>query len=131
MVNLRVVCALAAGGIAGATGRRLVVDLWSDGTASWATLLVNVAGSALLGWLVAAEARPARRTLTVAAGAGFCGSFTTFSAFSLIVAEHLDAGRAGAGVVYAAGSLGLAIVAAVAGGYLRRRFRRPVAEAAS
>lgn len=112
--------AVALGGVAGAAARWWVHTLWPDGAESWATLGVNVLGSAVLGWLVAGDG--ARSPAAVAAvGAGFCGSFTTFSAFSLIVAEHLDAGRPGAGIVHAVLSLAAAVAAAVAAGFLRRR----------
>ena len=109
--------------MAGAALRWWIHDLWPAGSTSWATLVVNVAGSALLGWLVAADAGGTGAFARVA-GAGFCGSFTTFSAFGLVVAEHFEAGRAGAGVLYAAVSLAAAIAAALAAGLLRRRLVR-------
>ena len=121
-MHLRAAPAIALGGMAGAAARWWLHDLWPGGSVSWATLIVNVAGSAVLGWLVAPEAD--RSAFGRIAGAGFCGSFTTFSAFGLIVAEHFRSGRPGAGVLYAAVSLGAAIAAAVAAGLLRRRFRR-------
>lgn len=62
---------------AGAVGRWAVDRL----VCSWqALLVVNTAGSALLGRLVAAEVSEA--TLTVV-GIGFCGTLTTFSSFAL------------------------------------------------
>lgn len=115
--------AIALGGMAGAAARWWLHDLWSAGSTSWATLIVNVAGSAVLGWLAAAGPGEAGALARVA-GAGFCGSFTTFSTFGLVVAEHFEAGRPGAGVLYAAVSLGAAIAAALAAGSLRRRLRR-------
>ncbi len=117
-MDLRAVPAIALGGMAGAAVRWWLHDVWPGDSTSWATLIVNVAGSAVLGWLVAAEG--GHSAFARVAGAGFCGSFTTFSAFGLIVAEHFDSGRIGAGVLYAAASLGAAIAAAVAAGFLRR-----------
>lgn len=122
-MDLRAAPAIALGGMAGAALRWWVHDLWSAGSTSWATLVVNVAGSAVLGWLLAADGGGSGALARVA-GAGFCGSFTTFSAFGLVVVEHFEAGRAGAGVLYAAVSLGAAIAAALAAGLLRRRLRR-------
>ena len=116
--------------MAGAALRWWVHDLWSAGSTSWATLVVNVAGSAVLGWLVAAD-DDGSGALARVAGAGFCGSFTTFSAFGLVVVEHFEAGRAGAGVLYAAVSLAVAIAAALAVGLLRRRLRRSFRRAAT
>ncbi len=50
---------------------------------TWQRLLaVNVAGAALLGWLVENDVGVA--TLTVL-GVGFCGALTTFSSFALEV----------------------------------------------
>lgn len=121
-MDLRATPAIALGGMAGAALRWWVHDLWPRDSTSWATLVVNVAGSAALGWLLAAET--GRSVFARVAGAGFCGSFTTFSAFSLIVAEHVELGRAGPGLAYAAISLAAAIAAAIAAGMVRRRLRR-------
>ncbi len=69
--------ALAAAG--GAIGRHLVHQV----AATWAALLaVNIAGSALLGALVAADLSTATTTVL---GVGFCGALTTYSSFALEV----------------------------------------------
>ena len=122
-MNPRMAAALAVGGMAGAALRWWLHDTWPGDSTSWATLVTNVAGSALLGWLVAAESGR-RSALAHLAGAGFCGSFTTFSAFGLIVAEHMESGAPGAGLLYAATSLAAALTAALAAGWLRRRLGR-------
>jgi len=44
----------------------------------WGTFIVNILGSALLGFLVALPADPA---LAAAAGTGLCGALTTYSTF--------------------------------------------------
>lgn len=51
-----------------------------DYIAHWGTLLVNLLGSALLGWLVGhgVEGRP-----LALLGTGFCGAFTTYSAVAV------------------------------------------------
>ena len=128
-MDLRATPAIALGGMAGAAVRWWLHDIWSGASTSWVTLIVNVAGSAVLGWLVAAET--GNSAFARAAGAGFCGSFTTFSAFGLIVAEQFDAGRTGVGMLYAVVSLGAAIAAAVAAGFLRRRLGRSFRRAAT
>ena len=50
----------------------------------WGMLAVNLSGSALLGLLVGlhADGRVSSATLAIA-GTGFCGAFTTYSAFTL------------------------------------------------
>ena len=117
-MDLRAAPAIALGGMAGATVRWWLHDVWPGDSTSWVTLIVNVAGSAVLGWLLAAETGTS--AFARVAGAGFCGSFTTFSAFALVAAEQVDSGRIGAGMLYAVVSLGAAIAAAVVAGFLRR-----------
>lgn len=75
------------------------------GSFPWATLLVNVSGSFLIGGLAAAldaDDRAAREFLMV----GMLGGFTTFSAFSLQTLELLQAGK----IAQAAGNVGLTVV---------------------
>jgi len=55
----------------------------------WGTLVVNVAGSLLLGFLIGL---PATATWTALLGTGFCGALTTYSTFSW---ETLTLARAG------------------------------------
>lgn len=94
---------IAAG--AGA-GLRHVVNRTGHG---WlGTLAVNVVGSFLLGWVVAAE--PAASTVTVI-GTGLLGSFTTFSMFALEVAEAGLVQR----VAIVTGSVALGVGAAALG----------------
>jgi len=79
----------------------------------WATLGGNVAGAFCLGMLVAVV--PGRGAWRCFFGTGLLGSFTSFSAYSL---ETLALGEAGRPVLagwYAAGSVGLGLLAALAG----------------
>lgn len=96
---------VAVGGAAGAAVRALVArTVVGRGGASWhATLLVNLAGSLLLGLLAAAA--PAPYALL---GVGFCGALTTFSTYAV---EVLDAG----GWRYAAVSTGGCLLACALG----------------
>lgn len=57
----------------------------------WPTLLVNLAGSLVIGWLFGSGAPPEGVRFFVAIG--FLGAFTTLSAYSL---ETMDLARAGA-----------------------------------
>ena len=71
---------LVALGAAGGAAARFAVALWLPGLR--ATLVVNVLGSAVLGYLV----HPSASTYALV-GTGFCGAFTTFSAFAVEVVE--------------------------------------------
>lgn len=95
----------------GGVVRHLVTTLttaWRGEAFPWGTLLVNVAGSALMGASlgVAIEHRAWAYLLL-----GFCGGFTTFSAFSLQNLGLLSEGRRLALVVYIILSLGLSLLA--------------------
>lgn len=71
--------AVYVGGAAGTLARAGVAEGLSS---PWATLLVNVIGAALLGYVVVAL--PERRPLL---GTGFCGGLTTFSTLQLEALE--------------------------------------------
>ena len=64
-----------------------------DGRTPWGTLLVNVAGSFVLGLVVGAQPSPGAVALL---GAGFCGGLTTYSAFAV---QTRDQGRGRGGRV--------------------------------
>ena len=81
----------------------------------WATLLVNVAGSALLGFLTALPADPASGALL---GTGFCGALTTYSTFSYETLSLARAGARGRALAYVLASATLGVLAALAGATL-------------
>ena len=91
----------------------------------WATLGVNVAGSLLLGLVLAVDQVPwaeatddpaeAVRTLHLVVGTGFCGGLTTFSTYSVESFLMLLDGRRRAALGYAALTVGLGMLAVVAG----------------
>ena len=113
---------IALGGIGGANARYAVSQL---AAARWGvafpygTLLVNIAGSALLGLLLVAlptDAGGPRATLAT----GFCGGFTTFSTLTFeMVALAERAQRRGA-LANAVANVLLCVVAAALGGVLGR-----------
>jgi len=72
------VLAVGVGGVLGAVARHLVGERVDTNTLD--TLTVNLAGSFLLGALVAA---PVAESVLLLAGTGFCGAFTTFSSFAV------------------------------------------------
>ncbi|AFR51450.1 camphor resistance CrcB protein-like protein (plasmid) [Gordonia sp. KTR9] len=82
----------------------------------WATSLINVTGSLILGFvtgLVLFHGAPDDVQLIV--GVGFCGGYTTFSTASFETVQLIQRGRYGAGAVNAFGSLAVTIAAGGAG----------------
>jgi len=110
--RLPTLLAIFAGGAAGTLARAGVVEAWPPhaGHWPWATFAVNVAGSALLGWVVAGHRHP--RLL----GTGFCGALTTFSTFQLELLRMADAGRPGLLALYAGASVAAGLLAVTVGG---------------
>jgi CrcB protein len=100
-------------GTGGAIGAvlRYAVGQWLDHERfPLATFAVNVFGSLLLGLVVFLGAG---ETLAFFLGVGLCGSFTTYSSFSVETVRLWDEGDRLRAAVYAAGTL-LACTAAVA-----------------
>lgn len=97
---------IALGGVAGATLRWLISETAIDGSIPWATLIVNVGGSLLLG--LVSQMPPHRMNLQVALGTGFCGGLTTFSTFAVEVALLARADDYATGLVYIVASVALA-----------------------
>jgi len=85
----------------------------------WGTLIVNVVGSFLIG-LYFTVTEPDGRFLVAPATrqamlAGFCGGFTTFSAFSLETVLLIQSNRWTTAAIYIGGSLALWLIAVWAG----------------
>ena len=85
----------------------------------WSTVGINVAGSFLLGLLVAEHWFD--RDLREAVGVGFLGGFTTFSTFSVQIVLEVDGGHTEKAAAYLAASVIGGIAAAAAGFALGRR----------
>ena len=108
--------AAALGGSIGSAARYVVgvsAGRLFGATFPWATLIINVSGSVLMGALAALIltrwdlSQAARIFLTV----GVCGGFTTFSTFSLDAYPLIEKGSLVAAVVYMVASAVLSIVA--------------------
>jgi len=101
--------AVLVGGMAGTLVRLLLSDLLphADGSWPWGTLVANVAGAALLGFVLVrfSSRAPAPSRVRALLGTGFCGALTTFSTLQRELLEMLDAGRAGLALAYVAVSL--------------------------
>lgn len=86
------------------------------------TFLVNIAGSLLIGIILGLGLRQEflSPNATLLLATGFCGGFTTFSAFSYENQELLKAGDFLNFGIYTAGSIFLGIAAIMVGIYISR-----------
>jgi len=82
----------------------------------WATLLINVSGSFLItfliGWMHTRGMSIQRQDFVAV---GFCGGFTTFSAFSVETLRLMESGHAPRALAYVALSITLGLLAALLG----------------
>jgi len=102
------------GGAGGAVARYLVGTYVERTTVD--TLAVNVAGSFVLGALVAVPSLDPIGPTSLAVGVGFCGAFTTFSSFAVETVRLAETGRPRRAIVNAVGTLVAALLAVTAGG---------------
>jgi CrcB protein len=110
--------AVAVGGLLGTEARYGLGLLYPEGGGvPWTTLLINVAGSLLLGMVTAfwVERPGAPAWLHAGLGPGLLGSFTTFSAVTIAIEQLAAAGRHGVWLAYLGLSLAAGLAAAVAG----------------
>ncbi len=84
------------------------------------TLTVNVAGGLLIG-ILAGLCR--EQVWFYLLAIGFCGGFTTFSAFSLEVVEMFRAGNVAGGALYIISSLVMSVAAVIGGIYIATKLR--------
>lgn len=104
---------VALGGALGSVAR-VLVGLALTTRFPWATLLVNVSGSLLIGWLITrigpgdTAAAVSLRNLLVA---GFCGGYTTFSTFSWQTLDQMQKGQWAAAAANVLLSVFLSLVA--------------------
>jgi CrcB protein len=118
---------VALGGAIGSVAR-----FWMTGTVAeftglrfpWGTLLINVLGSLIIGLVAGLTLVPERLgwhpDVRVFLMTGFCGGFTTFSAFSLQTIELMRSGEIAAAAGYTIASVVLCVAAAWAGLLLGR-----------
>ena len=117
---------IGIGAFVGANARYLI-GLWWDRAVAHPfpgdTLIINVAGSFFLALIVGLlgerfqTTHPVRLLLTV----GFCGGFTTFSTFAVETVALFRAGDGAQAVLYIALSVGVSLLAVVAGFWLAGR----------
>lgn len=121
--------AVAAGGALGAwlrhqTGRMFLSAIGPIAASAfpWATLTVNVLGSAAMGLLVGWLARHGTggEQWRLLLGVGVLGGFTTFSSFALEFALFVERGALGLAAMYVAVSLAAGFAALFGGLWLMR-----------
>ena len=122
---MRIFWAVAVGAAAGGVSRyylSLAVHHRIGAAFPWGTLLVNVTGSLLLGFLM----RYALATPTLSAEmrllltTGFCGGYTTFSTFSYETAMLLEDGQYERAASYMLASVIVSLLATFCGFILAR-----------
>jgi CrcB protein len=124
-VDRRELAAIFAGGFAGAVARAELTEALphSRGQWPWATLIVNIAGAFLLGYVTTRlqERLPVSAYRRPLLGTGLCGALTTFSTMQLELLQMLEAHRTGLAASYALVSLfGGFVAVAVATNLVRR-----------
>jgi len=123
----RLQAAIFAGGIVGALARAGLVKAlpWDGHSWPWATFLVNVTGTLLLGYAATRlqERLPPSTYRRPLLGTGFCGALTTFSAFQIELIQLVRNAATGTAVAYALASLGAGLVGVYLATALTRRVR--------
>ena len=113
---------VAIGGAAGSVLRAVAAYAIPNGRLPWATLLVNIVGSLLIGWLLARMSPLGEENLRAHSFwvVGVCGGFTTFSSFSWQTFEQMQKGQWGAAVANVVLSVVVCLLATWAGWRIAR-----------
>jgi CrcB protein len=118
--------AVLVGGATGALARTALAEALPQRGLSWpwATFLANVAGAALLAWVVTRlHGTPRAPYWRLLLGTGFCGALTTFSTFQVEAITLARDGTPALAMAYVTASIGVGMLAAVAATVLARRRR--------
>lgn len=82
----------------------------------WGTVIINISGSLLLGFLAGLVMRgQAPESLLLILGTGFLGGYTTFSTASLETIRLVQSGRTALAVINGLGTMAVSVVAAAVG----------------
>lgn len=119
---LRVLIVFGAGG-AGCVARHLVNVAVGQRSFPYATLLVNVAGSFLIAFVLelALLRKDVAPAVQLALTTGFLGGFTTYSSFNVETTRLVMDGHAARGLVNVAATLAGGIAAGLLGLWVARR----------
>lgn len=119
--------AVAVGGALGSVTRFWLTGVMTALTGPrfpWGTLLINVLGSFIIGLVAGLTLTPERLgwhpSIRIFLMTGFCGGFTTFSAFSLQALELIQTGETAMAFGYMLASVALCLAFTLAGWQLAR-----------
>ena len=117
---LKSILIVGAGSFLGGALRFVISSLMKGVCASsfpWATLTVNLLGCLLIGVIYGLSVRysSVSHTMCLLLATGFCGGFTTFSAFANEGVQMLQSGNLGAFVTYVSMSLVLGMLLVMLG----------------
>ena len=105
-MDIRTLLFVAIGGMAGAVSRWALLEIWPDNTSwPWQIFIINMAGSSILGLIVSKPFQRLSPRSIAALATGLCGSFTTFSVFSLDLAELLRNNQISVALTYLGSSI--------------------------
>lgn len=109
------------GGMIGSVLRYVISYLIRHESFPYATFIVNMAGSLLIGSIMGYAAKAESfSNWRLFLATGICGGFTTFSAFAWENLQLLDQQRYGSFLLYAGGSLVLGLAAVSLGYWLTK-----------
>lgn len=119
MVKVRInyLLLVGFGGFCGAIARFGVNSVLGTGFLPWGTFVVNLSGSFLLGLVqvLAVKGMGLRERFRLAAGVGFCGAYTTFSAFTKESLELLFSYQILPALIYIFGTTACCLLSVFAG----------------
>ncbi len=114
--------AVGIGGFLGSVGRYLIgkIPMKNPTLFPITTLLINIAGSFLIGCIMAIAAKNSNINprLILFLKVGICGGFTTFSTFSLETSELINSGEILTALIYVIASVGFGLLAVILGQYV-------------
>jgi len=120
---IKLILAVGTGGFVGSVLRFLIYRYFENpqsGSWPWGTIAVNIIGSFLAGILfgISQKTNLIPETLSLFLLVGFCGGFTTFSAFALDNLKLFQEGAYIQNFIYIASTILLGITAIFIGHYL-------------
>ncbi len=105
-MDIRTLLFVAFGGMVGAVSRWGLLEILPDNSSwPWQIFIVNMIGSCVLGVVVSKPFQRLSLRSISALATGLCGSFTTFSMFSIDLAELLRSNQISIAVTYLGSSI--------------------------